>query len=65
MHTQIVFFLSALLVLTSLMTVPQFSTEPAQGLGYRGCGRLGEDDYRGSGRFGPQDDYRGSGRVTV
>ena len=54
MHTQSIFFLSALLVLVSLMTVPSFSTEPAQGLGYRGSGRLGT-----------HEDYRGSGRVTV
>ena len=58
MHTQSVFFLSALLVLVSLMTVPSFSTEPAQGLGYRGSGRLGTED-------GNDGDYRGSGRVTV
>jgi hypothetical protein len=54
MHTQSVFFLSALLVLVYLMSVPSFSTEPAQNLGYRGSGRLGTEE-----------DYRGSGRVTV
>lgn len=58
MHTQSVFFLSAFLVLVSLMRVPSFSTEPAQALGYRGSGRLGTDD-------GSDEDYRGSGRVTV
>ncbi|MCX5961977.1 MAG: hypothetical protein NT070_02175 [Cyanobacteria bacterium] len=58
MRTQSVFFLSALLVLVSLMTVPSFSTEPAQALGYRGSDRLGPDD-------GTDKDYRGSGRVTV
>ena len=54
MHTQSAFFLFALLIFTPLMTVPSFSMEPVQGLGYRGSGRLG-----------PDDDYRGSGRVTV
>jgi len=66
MHTQSAFFLSALLGLTPLTTVPSFSTDPAQDVAYRGSGRLSTDDeYRGSGRLDTDDDYRGSGRFTV
>ncbi|MCY7407772.1 MAG: hypothetical protein LH631_10455 [Alkalinema sp. CAN_BIN05] len=54
MQTQSAFFVSAILLLTPLMTLPSLSTAPAQDVGYRG-----------SGRFDGNDDYRGSGRVTI